>query len=530
VKAHRDAARLLIAGTGRTPVPPQEELARAAPVALAPLISRLGEGASEEARLWRTLAALDLARRAGFVPAPPERTAAASAAAPDRHGPPSPRAESLLRQMLGGFHPQLIAEWLRLAALNRRRLPHGLLPAVLDLGASQAGLRAAISAAADERGRWLAAQNPRWAYLQGGAEEIDDTARLRELFEKGTPEQRSAALRRWRELAPGDARAALEAGWKSEAPEARGPLLRLLATGLGAGDEALLEAALDDRRKEARLAAQELLVGLPGSALVARLREQLAALVTVESRFLLGKKLRVELPAELTKAMQRDGVGRAHATNMGEKAGWLADLVAAMPLSHWSALAGEPPAKAIELLAGSEHREALLHGLAAACLHAPAADPEWTRALLGRWVEDSELRGFFPNELPVAVAGLPAPEADTAVAVWVRASPRTWSSVEPVAIILADAAQRPWSRALSTLVVERLAGSRAALSEPYSALRGMAPAYAAALDPLGLAEYEAAWPAAAEDTPALTRMHDEFFAVARLRHALHTSFSGDANG
>lgn len=534
MKAHGAAARLLIAGTSRTPVPAQPELAQAAPAALSPLIARLGEGAADEARLWRTLAALDLARRAGFLPVPPAAPVAVSVAAPDRLEAPTPHAESLLRQMLGGFHPQLVALWLRLAARQGRRLPHALLPAMLDLGARQPGLRPAIAAVADERGRWLAAHDPRWAYVAENPARGDDRAALRGLFETGAPEPRAAALQRWRELAPGEARAVLEAGWKAEAPEARGQLLRLLATGLSAADETFLEAALDDRRKEARIAAVELLLLLPGSALVGRMRQHLAALVKVESRLLLGKKLRVELPAEATKAMLRDGVGRDRTTHLGEKAGWLADLVAAMPLSHWSGLLDAAPAKALDLLAANEHRAALLYGLAAACLRAPAADPEWTRALLDRWLQrDAESRGHFPYQLASAVGGLPAPEADSALQVWVRASPRVWSADEPIATLLVQAvhSERSWSPSLSLLVVERLAASRAALNQPYSSLRSQAQAWAAALDPLGLVEYEARWPASpADDSPALTRMRDEFFAVARLRHDLHTSFSGDDHG
>ena len=47
-------------------------------------------------------------------------------------------------------------------------------------------------------------------------------------------------------------RAQLTATWSSEPPEHRAALLPQLAVGLGPADEALLDTALDDRRKEVR--------------------------------------------------------------------------------------------------------------------------------------------------------------------------------------------------------------------------------------------------------------------------------------
>lgn len=533
MKAHADAARLLIAGTSRTPVPPQATLAQHAPAALAPLLARVGEGASDESRLWQTLAALDWTRRAGFTPAP-QATAAPEVAAPDRLAPCGTRAEALLRQMLGGLDPQLIAEWLLLAARHGGRIPHGLLPALLDLGARAADLRPAIRAAADERGRWLARLNPRWHYVRETGAQTADTSALQQLWDTGGPEERAGALQRWRELAPDAARAALEAGWKSEAPETRAKFLRLLATGLAGADEAFLETALDDKRKEVRGAAAELLQRLTGSALVARMRERVAALVKVESRLLLGKKLTVELPGEATKAMQRDGAGRDKRPRLGEKAAALADMVAALPLAHWSALLDAEPAKALDLLLANEHREAFVTGLTEACLRDPAADSGWTLALLARWLKmERHLIHYFADDFPSAALGLPPAQAEAALLAWVRESPRQWRDDEPVAVLLAHTVRpgRAWGRALSLAVIERLGASRAVLRQPYSMLRGQAQNYAYAVDPGAAAEYEVFWPGPdPDDTPAWTRMQDEFLGLARRRHDLTTSFTGEPHG
>ena len=534
MKAHADAARLLIAGTSRTPVPAQAALAQSAPAALAALLARVGEGASDEARLWRTLAALDWTRRAGFKPAAPAGAPAVQFAPPDRLAAPSPQAEALLHQMLTGVHAQLIMEWLMLAARHGRRLPHGLLPSMLELGAKQAALRASITAVADERGRWLAAHNPRWQYVLNTAVSSEDPATLQRLWETAEPGQRIAALQRWREIAPDAARAALEASWKTEAPETRAKMLPVLATGLAPADEAFLEAALDDKRKDVRIAAEDLLLRLPGSALISRMKERVAALVKVESRLLLGKKLGIELPQDASKPMQRDGIGRDKQPNLGEKAGWLADMLAALPPGYWSTLLDTTPEKALEHLLAHEHHNALLAGITAACLRNPAAAPAWTRLLMALWIKDSKRwTPYYAADFPAALLALPPAQADLALQEWVRASSKPWHDDEPMLMLLARTIVpgRPWSRALSLLVIERMGASRKAMNQPYSVLRNLTQHYAFALDAASGPDYEAQWPAPApDDVPNYTRMRDDFLAITRKRHELHLSFTGEPHG
>src|SRR5258706_42495 len=58
----------------------------------------------------------------------------------------------------------LVPEWLGALSSAGRRAPAALLPDLLELGRTQADLRAAILPALDRRGGWLAAQNPDWSY------------------------------------------------------------------------------------------------------------------------------------------------------------------------------------------------------------------------------------------------------------------------------------------------------------------------------------------------------------------------------
>ena len=161
-----------------------------------------------------------------------------------------------------------------------------------------------------ERGRWLAAQNPEWSWVTGTSGEGDN------VWETGDRAARLAYLRKVRETQPGRARELLISTWKVEPAEDRAAFIAVLETGLSQDDEAFLEAALDDKRKEVRRKAAALLARIPGSALVTRMTERTLPLLrftSPESGGVMKLKkskpaaLEVTLPAECDKAMQRDG-------------------------------------------------------------------------------------------------------------------------------------------------------------------------------------------------------------------------------
>jgi hypothetical protein len=134
-----------------------------------------------------------------------------------------------------------------------------------------------------KRGRWLARQNPDWAYAVAG-EVPDEPGAIDEAWTTGTPEARVALLRQLRQADPARGRELLASTWKTDGPEDRAAFLKAFEIGLGPDDEPFLEAALDDRRKEVRAAAIELLTRLPGSRLVRRMIERVAPLLSLPSK------------------------------------------------------------------------------------------------------------------------------------------------------------------------------------------------------------------------------------------------------
>lgn len=366
--------RAALLGTERQAAPEEEAGDPALDAAVAALADR-----PAEARLLGTAALLDGWRRAG------RRPSHSDVPAP----PPAPEAEErvcrahavvILRQVLAGS-PPLVAEWLGLAQQAGVAIPHELLPAVLDHGARHAAVRDAIAGALGPRGRWLAALNPAWAYAAGVA---PDPA---EGWETGTAEERVRILRTVRASDPAAGLALLRTTWATDEPRDRAAFVEALSAGLGMDDEPFLESALDDRRKEVRVAAATLLATLPGSRFVRRMTDRLVPLLTLHApdglmaRLWSGRTcIDVQLPAECDKGMRRDGVDPKPGYGFGEKGWWLHQMLAVVPPSFWTAYWGRSAAELLDAARASQEGDLLVRAWTAAAIQ--ARDAAWAEALL----------------------------------------------------------------------------------------------------------------------------------------------------
>jgi Family of unknown function (DUF5691) len=315
-----------------------------------------------EDALLASAAAWAVALRAGAVPhtaQPPEP------APPDPRPACSPAAGRRLAAILAGDHPALLPEWLEAARAAGVRPAPELLPALLDAAVRRSDLRPAVAAAAGPRGRWLAARRPEWSFTAPDPEQT---------WAAGDRAQRRALLAALRREDPATARALLESSWDEESPEDRAAFVAALATGLDPADEPLLETALADRRKPVRRAAADVLWALPQSQLAARMAERAGPLLARRRR-----RIEVTLPEECDDGMERDGVERRPPRGTGERQFWLAQLLAAAPLSLWPARLKAPPGELVRLPVAGDWRT-LVHGAwaRAAVLQ---RDVEWARAL-----------------------------------------------------------------------------------------------------------------------------------------------------
>lgn len=503
----------------------------ALPAELAGILPSSGAaGGALEAQLWLSLAAWSLWKRAGQLPA----TAAAlpQAAPTEELRPCPPGAEALLARLLQGGHKgTLLREWLRGLARYQGRLPARFLPNLLALGTRHAELRAAVLPVLGARGQWVSRLDPDWGWAAPG---IGPDEWLT-LWETGSADQRHAALLQWRAIDPAAAREALVQSWSSDAPELRARLLACLAAGLGPDDEAFLENALDDRRKEVRLAAQSMLVKLPGSDLRRRMQARVGALLQVK-RPLLGRAgLEVTLPEAVDKAAARDGVGAAPHPGLGEKAGWLVDLLAATDPRDWSARLDVRPGDLLLMARRSDFAHALVRGWSSAVVHGAASPQElaeWIHALLVSWLaSDPSTRYQYPRDFFELFARIAPAELHAWLADFVEASRRSWGEHELVLLeLLVHAAERtsaPWPAALSREVVERLLQDLPARQATQWAARSALDSLAGVVDPPAVAGLEAAWRARAQEGG----IHDhiaQFFDTVRFRHEMSHSFQEPA--
>ncbi|NHZ37727.1 DUF5691 domain-containing protein [Massilia rubra] len=505
--------------------------------------SRPGANAApQEENLWLSLAAHALWQRAGCQPdsagsVPPMTPSGDS----DALRPCPAQAEKALALLLLDEYPQVRPEWLRLANAHRCRLPPRLLPGVLDLGTSQRPLRTLIEGVLGARGHWLAQQNPDWNWV--GADTSDmrvgdmRVGDVQALWEDGNIEQRAQALRDMRvgDVRVGEAGAALlalQATWTNETPEHRATLLGCLSVGLSLADEAFLESALDDKRKEVRTVAQRLLAGLPGAQLAMRMRERAMPLLRVERNGDTAHLL-AEVPQERDKSMQRDGVGAGLYPAMGEKSGWLVDILAAVPPTHWSSTFDASPRACLALAMASEFKHTLLLGWSSALQRSLQAGYDaglhaWFTAFLDLYLKSTGIHTHMPRDFFSLFGALPPDAADDLLRTLVEATPAAWMRAHSSLIDLLDDAaknaKRNWPLDLSKAVVGRIqAGCAANTLQSWSLSYTMA-TLALVLDPLGIEDYENGWP---KDIPEFAQWEetvDKFLRTLRFRHDMYLPF------
>ena len=316
-------------------------------------------------------AALAVRRLAGWTPRRGP-VPAAEACPPEERRAVSPAAAWRLAALLDGDRPELLPEWLELAAAGHQVVPPRLLPRLLVHAERHAPLRGAVLDVIGRRGRWLAGQVPAWAFAALGD--------LDQAFETGTRPARAAALRELRRQDPAAALGRLAEGWPAESGEDRAALIGCLQVGLGPGDESFLEAAGADARKDVRQTALTLLARLPDSRLLGRMRARAAAMVAYR-RGLLGGKLHVTPPRRCDPELVAGGVEPKPAPGVGERAWWLSQVLGMVPPGAW-------PVEAIEAAAATDWTATLLRGWAAGA--ARFQDARWAEALALLWSRTPE--------------------------------------------------------------------------------------------------------------------------------------------
>jgi hypothetical protein len=342
------------------------------------LLSQL-DRSNREASLLAAAAVVSLHRQCGTVTVPSEKSGFPTCKSDDTPGCGS-NAASYLKRMLQGQFPHLLPEFLSALAGSGHRLPEEVLPDALDAGRKDIKLRNLIAGVIGKRGEWLASLNEEWDFVAAKADVKD--------WETASRPSRVSVLRELRKNNPPDAIGLLASTWKQDGPEDRVAFMEELQIGLHSGDEDFLESALDDRRKEVRKKSAELLVRLPESKLVGRMIERTRALVTASgasgSKLLRAltrqSKIQVTLPEVCDESMRRDGIEPTPPKGMGEKAWWLRQMVAAIPITFWNDHLGLQAGQCVQDAEKTDYAKVLLPAWATATKR--GRHVEWTQAIL----------------------------------------------------------------------------------------------------------------------------------------------------
>ncbi|MEO1446033.1 MAG: DUF5691 domain-containing protein, partial [Cyanobacteria bacterium J06635_11] len=344
----------------------------------------------------------------------------------------NPRIARYLEKALT-IHPMAVSELLELLVSAGQRVPAKLLPKLLNFGQKRRALQDSILPVIGNRGSWLAAQNPDWSYASGSIIELsgeksptDAEAEKREFkrrWEEAERAERYVVFSQWRSVDPDSAREALAATWKAETHTDRRELVRRLGQDVSMADEPFLEAALLDRSKGVREAAAELLATMPASSLCQRMADRISQFV----HFQMANghlTLEVNLPDEYDSDWERDGVNRRLVEGLGEKAGWLQQLVAKAPLSLWP----QNFEAMSQCLQGNEWREMLLTGWAtAACNQYQSSEAvDWAYALLHQLDVVGEAGEVLTGEiLRSLVLHLPMPQREAYLCAYLKRPAKT---------------------------------------------------------------------------------------------------------
>ena len=471
--------------------------------------------ANQKERALLSLAALSgLHERVGsvaardFAPLPPVCPA-------EQQPRASERAGSFLLRMLSGDFGELLPEWLDLAAKCRLLAPPEALPALLGVGANRAELREMILPVLGERGRWLAAQNPEWAWVTGAAGEDES------IWQVGERPARLMFLQRLRRTNAVRARELVMQTWKEETPDDRAAFISVFEIGLTGADEAFLESALDDKRKEVRRTAVTLLARLPDSAVVRRAMERVKPLLKIipgEAGSVLKLKrakpatIEVTLPSECDKAMVRDGVEPKPPQGIGEKAWWLIQMIEPVPLDLWTSEMGVSVEEILAASQAGEWKKELFEAWSRAAVRQQNA--AWAEVLF-----DAALEGKRFDKFEGLLTVMPPARREGRLAALLAQDDQ---KVRDLHGTLLSQCRHDWSPAFSRSVLAYLRQETRRETGDWQ-LRNQIKAFALRLAPEVLTESATGWPTESINWGFWSKGVDEFLAVTQFRSDLRNA-------
>ena len=294
------------------------------------------------------------------------------------------RAAYHLQLILEGRFRPALPEFIRLLVEKKRAFPPESLPSLLEQALTDPLFWRTIEPAVGPVGHWLIGRHPHWRALTPGGP-----------WSTGTAIERRRLFAHLRQTDPGRAMRLLSDDWPQLGFREQVDFLDLLEPTLGPADEPFLEARLDNRRREVRRRAADLLARIESAALPQRLFGKLNRYLRISE----DERLQVELPDHFDATLLRDGITEKSPPGQpaGRREGWLLQMLARVPPAWWTEAFTNDPAECIRLFLQAGRQELWLTALGEAALR--YRDAEWMEALLLYW-EENDREGPWKNSLP----------------------------------------------------------------------------------------------------------------------------------
>ncbi len=491
------------------------------------MLVRQTDTADAETTVLHQAAILTLARLAGFAPAEAELAEEIVQAEVEVSQRCGRRGTGILAKLLAEQKTDLVMEWLQAAQRAGRHAAPEVLPDLLDYGAKHAALRPAIAAAAGRRGVWLAKQNPDWHFARTDASEAASftDAEITAKWETGTSSERRVLLAGLRTRDSVRGLSLLESTWQTDSVNDRANFLPVLRNGLTFADEPFLEQALNDKRKEVRRTAADLLALIDLSAHCRRMTARVAPLLSLRRSLLGGEIIEVQLPTEWDASMGRDGIEAKPPkdSGYGERAWLIRQMLGFISPSWWvRSFHREPPqllkaaSKSAEwgdLLVAAWTEAANRFGLLA-----------WKEALVSHAVDRPKSASKYPKEpiLP-ALTGMPEERLESLL---VHLFSTGQDAHGEMALPMLQERRSPWSSSLARIVVKgafkTLKAQTGYTSAGFQAksLLDLAALYS---PPLLAEEFDAAWGSTGSKSTFASSTVDEFLKQILFRQDIRTA-------
>lgn len=436
---------LLLLGTDRTPLSEVflQYLSEAG-VALADNPEKSAAAAQVYFRQWR---------RAGFFLEQwkgelPEMEASASSELEC-----SAASARCLQEILEGKYSDALQEWVHLLLKAQKVLPRESLPTLFQRSLNDPELWDTIGPAIGARGLWLLQQNPLWQPLNEVPVQTE--------WSTSTGAARLALLRSIRKQNAALGLNQLQSSWETEDPAQKAALLAELSHGLNSKDEFFLENCLQERRKETRQIAAELLACIPNSGLMLRYLGYLRECIALNDA-----QVVLNLPAEAPESWRKDGIevsGKAP-YSFTQRSAWLFQLLRRLPPKFWQTEWGLEPLQTITLFAQQDREESWVQALTdASLLH---HDLVWQEALAEWWLNQPNASSWQTATGRQLLQGLPAASLEKLLPPFLQKQPYLLEE-DQVATFLLCANPQPWNEDLSLALIQPFKRYLAGADNPF---------------------------------------------------------------